>query len=278
MTIKGPLLTLPILHIDIAEDLIPKIQNLLYLWPGLPQMPTGYWQAPNTPFAPHDAATLLQELSQLSDAALAGVPVSSLISQNTRKKNNDYAEHDDIKSFVANDGVKYTPSKEHLPHKYYLHDAQRFLLWTWLLEERYKEIRTLSEAYTQNAQSLLATLHVENDTALMGLDSIEKTLAKNNAPLPPWKLVIENALPFLPSNATIIINSPEMAMYVREIATFTNLTPADLENAHLDTAQNWQEATICSEKLLQGRNTQTKPWLKKDIHLLICDFLEKKNG
>ncbi len=264
---ESPLFTLPLLHKELSTILPHNIPHLQHLWPGLPHIEQGYWQTHDYPLSPKQAQDFLQELTMMSEAALSGVPLQALIVMDRPKaKAKDMEEQEALQDFID---LGKLPQPHNTPKKHMLYSGQKFLLWAWLLEERYKEVHDLSEEYTKNASSLMAALHVEKDTALSGLENIEKALAATDAPLPSWKIVLENAALFLPQKTSIIINSKEMASAIQEQEHHIPLSSDTKEKFDLHNIDNgWHETTLTVASLLQCKSSADEPWLNKELHCI----------
>lgn len=216
-----PYFCLPLLHtaLESADVVLPHAA--LRLWPGLPDMPAGYWAAADYPFSPAAAQDCARQLESLSEAALSGVPMQTLAqmdsapaAQRTRK------ELADIDAF-ARGGAALAPSGPQSPTA--LQAAQKILLWAWLLEEKVLEVKKIMNTYMSSAPQLVESLGVEvddDDKALSLLAALDRNLDTTAMMLPPWPLVLENASLFLPDNACIVVSGP-MAGDLRDRLTFS---------------------------------------------------------
>ncbi|MEG2173827.1 MAG: hypothetical protein RRY29_11320 [Desulfovibrionaceae bacterium] len=198
------LYVLPFLHTALADGSMPAT-GALRLWPGLPDMPsTGYWSAPEYPFAPPRAQECMQQLEALSEAALSGVPMQTLASMDSAPEaQKRRKELDDIAAF-ANSGASPSPKGPEAVRV--MQAAQKALLWAWLLEEKVLEVKKIMGTYVQDAPHVMDALGVEaddDDTVLSLLASLDRSLDNTTVMLPPWLMVLENAALFLPDQAFI---------------------------------------------------------------------------
>ncbi len=264
---QSALFTLPLLHKELNHILHNNIPSLQHIWPGLPHIEQGYWQAQNYPLSPKEAQAFLQELTMMSEAALSGVPLQALIVMDKpRAKAQDLNEQEVLQNFVESGQL---PNSDITISKHMLYSGQKFLLWAWLLEERHKEVCDLSEEYTKNASSLMAALHVEKDEALSGLESLENSLANTDSPLPSWKIVFENAALFLPEKTSIIINSTDMTLALQELEDSSPLSIESKEKFGLHNMDNtWREANLTVASILQCKVSAEEPWLGKEFHCI----------
>lgn len=232
---------LPLLHSSLER---PEVScppaTALRVWPGLPHMPAeGYWASASYPFAGDAAKSCVQQMEQLSEAALSGVPMQTLASMgNAPDVQKKRKELQDIDKFTRS-GVNPTHIQDSAK---VLEAAQKALLWAWLLEEKLLELKGIMGTYSDNAAHLMDALGVEaddHDTGLALLASLDRELDTSSPMLPPWPMVLENAAIFLPDNAVIAVTSDTMAADLRDRLTFA---PASGACSAL-----WQTADCCSQ-------------------------------
>lgn len=286
---------LPLLHPSLERGALScPPGTALRVWPGLPHMPTeGYWASASYPFAGDAAKSCVQQMEQLSEAALSGVPMQTLASMgnapDVQKKRKELQDID-----------KFTRSGVNPPHiqdsAKVLEAAQKALLWAWLLEEKLLELKGIMGTYSDNAAHLMDALGVEaddHDTGLALLASLDRELDTSSPMLPPWPMVLENAAIFLPDNAVIAVTSEAMAADLRDRLTFSPASEACsalwqtadcggsqgcvtkncvLEQAH---APLWQ--ALGKQGLRSGQDTvqgddhcAEQPWRAKKFTFVLC--------
>lgn len=223
--LSSPVFCLPLLHASLEAAAVLLPPTAVRLWPGLPNMPAGYWAAADYPFSPAAAQDCARQLESLSEAALSGVPMQTLAqmdsapaAQRTRQ------ELADIDTF-ARGGLVGAPSGPESPTV--LQAAQKMLLWAWLLEEKVLEVKKIMSTYMHSAPQLVEALGVEvddDDKALSLLAELDRNLDTTSMMLPPWTMVLENVSLFLPDNACIAVSGP-MADELRDRLTFSPAAP-----------------------------------------------------
>ncbi len=292
MTLAEPLLStsldiscnvciaLPLLHpeTEVADFLSMSVASqVCHIWPGLPHMPEHFWQADSYPFSPKEAQMCLADLHAMGDAALSGVPLQALARMQSPHNAARALEETAARTLFQSTGQyvedvsSVNSMMPNIAAVHTLRAAQKFLLWAWLLEERFREVRDLSEQYAQNAQHLVTALGVEGNDVLVGIERAESTLGHTLAPLPPWRLVLENVAVFLPTLCSIVVNYEEMASEVRENCDIQALTTAHQEV--LGVQQGAECVTTIATILQSSKQQQANcPWLLKKVH---CILLEK---
>lgn len=217
---------LPLLHasLELAPVVLPPAA--VRLWPGLPDMPVGYWAPTGYPLGLAAVQDCARQLEALSEAALSGVPMQTLAQMDSaptaQQKRQELA---DIDTF-ARGGLAPVSSEPDSPAV--LLAAQKTLLWAWLLEEKVLEVKNIMNTYMHNAPQLVESLGVEVDDdnkALALLAELDRNLDTTSMMLPPWPMVLENASLFLPDTACIAVSGP-MADDLRDRLTFGPATAA----------------------------------------------------
>lgn len=215
----------PLLHAALegpVSDGLPIPASAVRLWPGLPNMPAGFWAASSLPFTPAAAQDCIKQLEALSEAALSGVPMQTLAQMDSapdaQKKRQ---ELHDIAVFAQSGEAALPKAVE--PERA-LRAAQKSLLWAWLLEEKVLEVKKIMSAYTSNASHVMDSLCVEeddDDKALSLLAALDRNLDSTTVMLPPWPMVLENVALFLPEGALLLVdNSGDMANDLRDRLNF----------------------------------------------------------
>ena len=267
-----PFLYLPLMHPESLSSgqPAPAAVGTAFLWPGLPLCPATHWQPAGYAFNPEEALACLADLQAMSEAALTGVPMQALVAHEHKgdaAKTLD--EQNALRRFSAHgDRAEDSPADQDAAYK----AAQKTLLWAWLLEERFREVRALVRRFHHGAGHLMDELGVEEDAALSGLRALETVLGEDTGLLPPWKLVLENAALFVPEGCTLVVNHPGMAADLREQAGFTPLDAALGETLRLapQEVSRWCRAHMPLWQIL-GLNAAPaqRPWLLKSMTLLV---------
>ena len=194
----------------------PHWAGALRLWPGLPDAPAEGFFCPDTyPFSPREAVACLGDLQQMGDAALSGLPVGAAAAGNARAARRS-SEMAMLSGLEKSDGDAAAALAAEAARKELLArtQAQKTLLWVWQQEESLADLADLTASFAQNAGSLTASLGVDPDDDLAGLtpDALTGDLVRLGSPIaldtglvPPWRLVMANALYFVPPHAPIII-------------------------------------------------------------------------
>ena len=208
----------------------PHWAGALRLWPGLPDAPAEGFFCPDTyPFSPREAVACLGDLQQMGDAALSGLPVGAAAAGNARAARRS-SEMALLSGLEKSDGDAAAALAAEAARKELLArtQAQKALLWVWQQEERLVDLAELTARFAQNAGSLTASLGVDPDEDLAGLmpDVLTGDLVRLGSPIaldaglvPPWRLVVANALYFVPLHAPIIIEGA-MREDVLDLLTF----------------------------------------------------------
>ena len=194
----------------------PQWSGALRLWPGLPDAPANYFCPDKYPFSPREAQACLGDLQQMGDAALSGLPVGAAAAAGNSRAARRASEMALIKGLDSSDGntaaalAAEAARKEQLA----LSQAQKALLWAWLQEGTFAELAELTTRFAHDAGGLTAALGVDPDEDLDGFtpDALTGDLVRLGSPIaldtslvPPWRLVMANALYFVPPHAPIII-------------------------------------------------------------------------
>ncbi len=109
MNMKTKPLCLPLLYKENTNLLSPSLYeillklNILHLWPGFEQKPEGYFQPDDYLLNPKESTACINDFAAMSEAALQGMPVQSLLGvQDNFRKTNDLVEQDLIEQFAQN--------------------------------------------------------------------------------------------------------------------------------------------------------------------------------
>ncbi len=264
---------LPILRQEnISSNLILNL-NINYLWPGLADKPINYWQPDNYPFNAQQAKACLDDLINMGDAALSGVPMHALIGvQNQGSKLKDFEEQDILAQF-ANTGQISDNNELHELH--IRQAAQKFLLWAWLLEERFSEVKNLTEKYAHGAKHLVDNLGVDQEDTLSMLQNIESYMQVDDDFLPPWQIILENAAIFIPNHSQIVINHNNMlegiADQCENLVPLTKDTIQSLNAQNMDIKGHECELSVGDILHKSERKKQHSSWLNKTMRLILLE-------
>ncbi len=270
-----PMLSLPLLHKNLGHPLPSALRHIPTFWPGL-GLPDDsdqaiMWKANDFPFSPKEAEACLKDIQSMGEAALSGVPLQAFMSaQSTRKELKETEEQEALENFIQT-GQQSAPVAQISIHQ--RRQAQKFILWAWLMEKHLLEVQELTENYSLSAAQLTSVLEAEKDADLSGLELIQTLLSSNTFALPPWKLVLENMALFLPEESTVIINHPEMIEHMmeeRDMYALQKICSQTKDNIALDGTYKGFQCTTTIENLLQKKpSTTSSPWLKKTLHCII---------
>lgn len=215
-------LRLPTLHPELARcsastGSVTRSDSPVSLWPGLPGMPETGWWSPKYPFAPDEARACLADIHAMGEAALSGVPLQALAARDASPAAARAAAESEALTRFARTGVVDEPGDISEAPDSARRAAQKALLWAWLLEERALELRALTQSYAVRAARLADALGGEREERDAMPDSAtldapaEAHPAEDPDLLPPWRVVLENAVLFMPGGTHIAVDSPEMS-------------------------------------------------------------------
>ncbi len=278
MTLANPVLYLPLFHQELGMP-CSFGQKAQYIWTGLSRQETAnapqastqaLWRPTNYPFGEKEAEACLHDIKSMGEAALSGVPLQAVMSmQSPHEQFQRLEEQSALENLIATG--QQAPSSSQVENIYILRTAQKFLLWTWLMEEYILDLQDLTQKYAANSSHILEALGVEHDDALAGLGHIQRSLADSYFVLPPWRLVLENMAPFLPEKCTAIINNKDMIDALLQLPN-TSLVSAQLHSdLGLKEGCNASQCTVTIKDILQKNETQQEhaPWLHKELHCIL---------
>lgn len=230
----------------------PGAEAALLLWPGLPQAPLeSVYCPPNYPFSQRQAAACLEDLRLMGDAALSGLPVGATAAANPRAARRA-SEMALLRELGGADNEAALKAEAARKLRIELEQAQKALLWTWLQEERMAELAELARAFAQKSGTFTRSLGVaDEDADALGASNDYAGAGILGAPvsldlglMPPWRLVVANAMYFLPPDMPILAEGP-MAEDLQETLDFAHAAsaqaPADVAHASLA-----QAALLCA--------------------------------
>ncbi len=269
------MLSLPLLHKNLGHPLPSALRHIPTFWPGL-GLPDDsdqatMWKANDFPFSPKEAEACLKDIQSMGEAALSGVPLQAFMSvQSTRKELKNTEEQEALENFIQT-GEQSAPVPQISIHQ--RRQAQKFILWAWLMEKHLLEVQELTENYSLSVAQLTSVLEAEKDADLSGLELIQTLLSSNTFALPPWKLVLENMSLFLPKESTVIINHSEMIEHMmeeRDMHALQELSAHTKEQLGLDaTCFGFQCTTTIGHLIQKKLSTESSPWLEKTLHCII---------
>ncbi len=297
MKLAAPLLRMPYLHQEInVLELSAVVQSLcglpaLSLWVGLPLPQEGaqeaLWQPDNYPFSPQEAAACVRDIANMGDIALSGVPVEALVAaQPASAVARDMKEQEELQDFVAKATFDDAQSRGTGLDVHILRAAQRFLLMAWYVEERFLEVRSLTNDYAQGRQHLTESLGAaqdEEDGALEYLAQINAMLYDVDVPLPDWKKVLENVAVFLPQECSILVHESAMAQHIRQHCSLKTLPAKNVSVSGVAGTSLCQNATfsLCSctiGDILHAGKVHDMPlapsshsWHTKTVHCILVE-------
>ncbi len=255
MPMQPPLLYLPLLHTDMGKFCSQDFPKAQAFWPGLPNPAENTWAPEAYPFSPKEAEVCLKDIQSMGETALSGVPLQAFINQKPlRSELQDINEQEALEDFIA---TGKTPTAKATVSLHELRAAQKFLLWTWLLEEHLLEVQRLTENYALGAANLTSALGVEKDDALAGLELIQNMLSASDFALPPWRLVMENMAYFLPKHSLAIINNKDMAEHIMENFSTSPLDDATRTKLSILTAAQFCQCTLSLGQLLDKKTSES---------------------
>ena len=229
----------------------PGAAAALLLWPGLPQAPQeGAYCPADYPFSQRQAAACLEDLRQMGDAALSGLPVGATAAANPRAARRA-SEMALLRGLDGADTEAALKAEAARKLRIELEQAQKALLWAWLQEERMGELADMARVLAQKSGMFTRSLGVEDEEAdalaasggFAGTGILGAPVSLDLGLMPPWRLVVANAMYFLPPDMPILAEGP-MAEDLLETLDFA---PASPEHAPLAQAPApAQAALLCA--------------------------------
>lgn len=183
----------------------PVFARALRLWPGLPiaqpSAALGHFVPQDYPFDPAQAAACLADFENMAqlgrDAATSA--------QRNAATANEMKEMASIGALAHAAGAEASPASAASAAQARLmrEQAQKALLWIWLQEGRLADMASLASRYAKTSETLAAALDGADDDKA-GLLPPDSPIALDRRLLPPWRLVLASALPFLPTDAVLL--------------------------------------------------------------------------
>lgn len=223
------------------------VEDACCLWPGLPAeggLPGSYWQPDDYPLAPEEASLIYAELAGLRIAELETIRLAL----NMHKLNDERdlaGEMADLASFT---GQAPRLSASEISRQ----QAQKTLLWAWLMEEQAAEISALEESCNA-AEQRISGLFAESG-------AIWK-LPASPVPVCSWQTILACAAWFLPYDIAIMAEG-EMLENMAENCDFAPVGDGSL--LHECAAPIWQVLGRsrpyhgCDARLAENINTNRR--------------------
>ena len=187
------LLALPRLHAVLAEEegrrLVSSLpENMLTLWPGLPEQPEKSL-LPDLPWTPAQAAACLADFERSAREGAHGLAVTHLTVRDMQSAAAGLSpEEQDALARLQVMETGEEPEEDDSPTARQLRreSAQRTLLLNWLQEKQYLELNELSRLVASK-QAGLAGILGEGRLPKM------KELAAEEPPVPAWRALLDAA-------------------------------------------------------------------------------------
>lgn len=180
-----------------------EMSGLCRLWPGLNNIPAGYWHKPdNYPLEPEIAQKFLADLEDLDADELAYAQNLGIAVENARNAS-AMAEMADLSAFANGN-----PHNSDVGEELALLQAHKALIWIWLAQGRAAEIANLAESFGQKAAQFSGILAEGEDTPPAMPDA---GISLDENIMPSWQTVFLNAVRFLPPDAAIFAEGPMRA-------------------------------------------------------------------
>jgi hypothetical protein len=216
MSDNSPLLVyLPVMH----QSLWPADFPAQALCPGLTGAPSGNAYAVNGPFDPEQAKTCLAQINSFVQDSAGGRPVFTGLAPLKSKK----YETESLAYFSRTGLIKPTDAPAEAQNL--LREAQWVLLAAWSLEEQVVDIRAAISRYAGQVKQLEQSLGDDTDGEMSGAGQVDGFLQTpiddGYALLPAWRIILENALPFLPRDCVLVSADAGMTEDLREEVGFS---------------------------------------------------------
>ena len=187
----------------------------LLLWPGLPNTPQqGLYCPADYPFSQREAAACLEDLRQMGDAALSGLPVGVTAASNPRAARRA-SEMALLREIGGADNEAALKAEAARKLRIELEQAQKALIWAWLQEERMGELADMAQTLAQKSSVFTRSLGLDETDAgeakeltspgaYAGAGILGAPISLDLGLMPPWKMVTANAMYFLPPGLPIL--------------------------------------------------------------------------
>ncbi|MFT4300268.1 MAG: hypothetical protein QM579_00795 [Desulfovibrio sp.] len=187
----------------------------LLLWPGLPNIPQqGFYCPADYPFSQREAAACLEDLRQMGDAALSGLPVGATAANNPRAARRA-SEMALLRELGGADNEAALKAEAARKLRIEREQAQKALIWVWLQEERMGELADMARTLARKSSVFTLSLGLDSADAdeanelaspgaYAGAGILGAPISLDLGLMPPWKMVTANAMYFLPSALPIL--------------------------------------------------------------------------
>lgn len=215
--LRGPLSVFGVEEADAPAASAPQAgpAAALLLWPGLLNIPQqGLYCPVDYPFSPREAAACLEDMRQMGDAALSGLPVGATAAGNPRAARRA-SEMALLRELDGTDNKAALKAEAARKLRIELEQAQKALIWVWLQEERMAELAEMARTLTQKSSAFTRSLGLDGSEAdeadelsapgaYAGAGILGAPISLDLGLMPPWKMVTANAMYFLPPDLPIL--------------------------------------------------------------------------
>lgn len=215
--LRGPLPVSGVEEADAPAASAPQAgpAAALLLWPGLPNIPQqGLYCPADYPFSQREAAACLEDLRQMGDAALSGLPVGATAAGNPRaaRRASEMALLRELGGADNDAALKAEAARKLRIER---EQAQKALIWVWLQEERMAELADMARTLAQKSSVFTHSLGLDGGEAgeaneltspgaHAGAGILGAPISLDLGLMPPWKMVTANAMYFLPPGLPIL--------------------------------------------------------------------------
>ncbi|MBB5144440.1 hypothetical protein [Desulfovibrio intestinalis] len=252
--LRGPLSVSGVEEADAPAASAPQAgpAAALLLWPGLPSIPQqGLYCPADYPFSQREAAACLEDLRQMGDAALSGLPVGVTAANNPRAARRA-SEMALLREIGGADNEAALKAEAARKLRIELEQAQKALIWVWLQEERMGELADMAQTLAQKSSGFTLSLGLDeadageaseltSPGAYGGAGILGAPISLDLGLMPPWKMVTANAMYFLPPDLPILAEGT-MAEDLLEALDFVPAT----ESALADAAALADDSLLCA--------------------------------
>ena len=241
--LRGPLSVSGVEEADAPAASAPQAgpAAALLLWPGLPNIPQqGLYCPADYPFSQREAAACLEDLRQMGDAALSGLPVGVTAASNPRAARRA-SEMALLREIGGADNEAALKAEAARKLRIELEQAQKALIWAWLQEERMGELADMAQTLAQKSSVFTLSLGLDeadageakeltSPGAYAGAGILGAPISLDLGLMPPWKMVTANAMYFLPPDLPILAEGA-MAEDLLEALDFVPAAESTLADA-----------------------------------------------
>lgn len=272
-------------------------ESVRFVSPGLPDTDGDrFFVSGELPFAPRVAAACLGELLSMGETVSSPRELVTL-AVNTRLQaglsgkassshNVGKDECNDIDAFAASGayesmkGQRADIDDAQALARASAEAAQKVLILAWSLEERMRELAALSQNFSDINSLFDDAVGVDERGDFPGLDDIRggfPDLGDVQGTV-PWRKVFEAVVRFAPVEAAFVTCDAEM------VAAITETGKASALDADTAKRLGWTGKTdvaVCTLPAWQvtghSRVPEDKPWLERDVSLIVCSCAKDGN-